>query len=51
ITGTGLGFIPFIHQLKEWGDGLLASHHIETMPPLGCKEFERYFPPGTERKG
>lgn len=50
ITEMGLRFIPFIHQLKEWGDSLLASHDIAALPPLGCKEFEKYFPPGTERK-
>jgi len=41
ITETGLRFIPFIQQLKEWGDTLLASADIQTLPPLGCKEFER----------
>ena len=50
ITETGLRFVPFIHQLKEWGDTLLASADMETLPPLGCKEFERYFPPGTDRE-
>ena len=41
ITGMGLSFIPFIQELKKWGDSLLEKGGQNVMPPLGCEEFEK----------
>ena len=38
ITPAGLAFIPFIQELKKWGDTLLAKNGRTVMPPPSCDE-------------
>jgi len=40
ITGTALRLIPFILELRTWGDSLLAGSDIPVLPPVDCREFE-----------
>jgi DNA-binding HxlR family transcriptional regulator len=39
ITASGLSFVPFIRELKKWGDQLLDKHGVQALPPLVCEEF------------
>lgn len=38
LTDTGLRFIPFINELREWGDQQLAKSNIPAIPALECEQ-------------
>jgi DNA-binding HxlR family transcriptional regulator len=38
LTNTGLRFIPFINELREWGDQQMAKSNIPAIAALECEE-------------
>ena len=36
ISETGLRLVPFIRELKEWGDHQLAKSKIPMLSPMSC---------------